>query len=96
MSINFLKNIVTILVITFYILLSDNCFAWLGYDRLNGSEIEIGSGNLVREGEIIKFYDWDKEEDRKAEVMSLENLFSGSRLEIYDYVESKIRVFDME
>ncbi len=93
MSINFPKNI--IVACCFFLNIS-NCFAWTGYDRLNGSEVEIGSGNLVREGETIKFYDWDKEEDRNAEVRSVDYLFSNTRLEIYDFIEQKVRVLDMD
>lgn len=94
MSINFLKNIS--LITTCFFLGFSNCFAWSGYDYYNGSEVEIGSGNLVREGETIKFYDWGKDEDRNAEVRAVEYLFSSTRLEIYDYLEKQIRFFDME
>ena len=94
MSINFPKNI-TFLTITVFLLNASNCFAWSGFEH-SGSQIEIGTGNLVREGETIKFYDWDKEEDRKAEVRSIEYFFNTTRLEIYDFVERKIRIFEMD
>jgi hypothetical protein len=93
MSINFLKNII---VAFCFFLNIGNSFAWTGYDYFNGSEIEINSGNLVREGETIKFYDWDSEEDRNAEVRSVDYLFNSTRLEIYDYIEQKVRIFDMD
>ena len=99
MSTNFPKKIILILacLISFTVLFGiENCFAWTGYDRSGGSKIEISSGNLVREGETIKFYDWDKEEDRSAEVRVVDYLFSNTRLEIYDYLEQKVRVFDMD
>ncbi len=99
MSTNFPKKIILISVsaLLFWILFgAENCFAWTGYDRSGGSEIEISSGNLVREGETIKFYDWDKEEDRNAEVRAVDYLFSATRLEVYDYLEQKVRVFDMD
>ncbi len=95
MSINFLKNIIFITLWCFA-LSTNNCFAWTGYDNADGSEIEIGSGNLVREGEEIKFYDWSKGEDHKAEVRSVDYLFNNTRLEIYDYPEQKVRVFNMD
>ena len=95
MSTHFPKNIVFVLALIAFLKVSD-CLAWTGYDRNNGVEIEISSGNLVREGETIKFYDWDQEEDRNAEVRSVDYLFSATRLEIYDYVERKVRVFDMD
>ncbi len=90
---NLLKNI--ILVAALFLNVS-NCFAWTGYDRFNGSEVEISSGNLVREGETIKFYDWEKEEDHNAEVRAIDYLFNSTRLEIYDYIEQKVRIFDMD
>jgi hypothetical protein len=95
MSINFLKNITALLALCVFLNISD-CFAWAGYDNFDGSEIEISSGNLVREGETIKFYDWGSEEDRNAEVRSIDYLFSATRVEIYDFVTQKVRVFDMD
>jgi len=95
MSINFLKNIIAVLALYSVLNISD-CFAWTGYDNFDGSEIEISSGNLVREGEAIKFYDWNSEEDRNAEVMSVDYLFGITRVEIYDFVAQKVRIFDMD
>ncbi|MFT6332131.1 MAG: hypothetical protein ACJAW3_000458 [Lentimonas sp.] len=71
-------------------------FAWTGYDNFDGSEIEISSGNLVREGEEIVFYDWESEESRSAEVRKIEYLFNRTEVEVYDYIAKKIRIFDME
>jgi hypothetical protein len=86
----------TILVFLFiFSFKASHCLAWTGYDNLDGSEIEIGSGSLVREGEQIKFYDWQSQEDRSAEVIDVEYLFNRTRLEIYDYVTQKNRIFEM-
>ena len=95
MSIDFLKNIVFVSTIVFFIGVS-RCFAWVGYDQNSGDKIEIGSGNLVREGETIEFYDWKNEEDRISEVRDIEYLFNGARLEVYDLVDDEVRIFDME
>ena len=94
MSINFPKNIFIATLIFFFHI--NTCFAWTGYDRNNNAEIEIGSGNLVREGETIRFYDWGKEEDRNGEVRSVNYLFNRTRLEIYEFISNEVRVFDME
>ncbi|MCE3255009.1 MAG: hypothetical protein K0R25_503 [Rickettsiaceae bacterium] len=91
---NFVKS-AALLAAVFFLNIS-NCLAWNGYERGGGSEIEISKGTLVREGEDIRFYDWDKAEDRKAEVRAVEYLFNGVRLEVYDFVEKKIRIFEME
>jgi hypothetical protein len=91
---NILKRIIMIIcmIISFEVRES---LAWTGYDSVDGSEIEIGSGNLVREGQQIRFYDWENEEDRRAEVIDVEYLFNRTRLEIYDYVDQKNRIFQM-
>ncbi len=73
-----------------------DCFAWNGFERSTGAEIEIGSGNLVKEGEVIKFYDWESEEEKRAEVVSIEYSLASTRLEIYELMTRKNRVFDME
>ncbi|MFT5702978.1 MAG: hypothetical protein ACJAZX_000691 [Rickettsiales bacterium] len=70
-------------------------WSWTGYDRQNGSEIEISSGNLVRDGEQIRFYDWQSDEDRKAEVEDIQYFPNSVKLEIYDYSADKTRIFDM-
>lgn len=91
----FQGRLITLLfvILIFY---SSNVHAWTGYDNHDGSEIEIFSGNLVREGEEIKFYDWNSEEDRIAEVTSIEYLLDRTRLEIFDFIAKKNRIFDME
>ena len=95
MSINFPKNIIFLVFTVFLFFAGNCCFAWNGFEH-SGSQIEIGSGNLVREGETIKFYDWDKEEERKAEVRSIDYFFNTTRLEVYDFIEQKVRIFEME
>jgi len=95
MSIDFLKNIIFVIVVMFFIGIN-NCFAWVGYDQNSNEKMEIGSGNLVREGETIKFYDWKNEEDRSGEVRVIEYLFNSTKLEIYDLIDNEIRIFDME
>ena len=94
MSINFPKNIFLLAIIFFFY--NNNCFAWTGYDLNNNAEIEISSGNLVREGETIRFYDWGEDEDKSGEVKSVDYLFNRTRLEIYESISNEVRIFDME
>ena len=95
MSIDFLTKFFFIVMAMLYIGIN-NCFAWTGYDQDSDKRIEIGSGNFIREGEVIEFYDWENQEERSGEVMALEYLFNSTRLEIYDIVDSKAYVFDMD
>jgi hypothetical protein len=90
--------VIKVLVTTLILLLSftNHSFAWDGYDRATSGEIEIGSGNLVREGETIRFYDWEKEENHRGEINSVEYKFHGVTIEIYDLDEKKDRTFEMQ
>jgi hypothetical protein len=74
----------------------NNCFSWTGYDQNSNKIIEISSGNLVKEGEMIEFYDWKNKENRSGEVREIEYLFNSTRLGIYDVVDSEIYFFDMD
>ena len=86
-----------IFVVLFLLLLfGHNAFAWDGYDRQNDAAIEIGRGNLVREGNIIKIYDWKEDEYHDVEVRQMEDSFKSVRLEVYDLDSQQERIFDME
>jgi hypothetical protein len=85
-----------IILLLLFVFISSKAFCWEGYDYESDSEIEIESGNLVREGELIKFYDWRSEDYHRGEVNSVENRFNGTRLEIYDLELQKERIFDMQ
>jgi hypothetical protein len=76
-------------------LINNTCFAWDGYDYQNNAAIEIGSGNLVREGSIIKIYDWKKDEYHNVEIKMIDGNFSGTKMEVYDFDDKKIRFFEM-
>ncbi len=70
--------------------------AWDGYDYANKVEIEIGPGNLVREGLIIQFYDGIDNSHHPAQVLLVESVPGGTRLEIKDLDRKKKRVFIMQ
>ena len=75
------------------------CFsalAWNGYDYDNKSAIEIGEGNLVREGYVIQFYDEKANKYYSAEVISLDESASGAMLRVMDLDSNKERNFLME
>ena len=59
-------------------------FAWTGYDYDNKTQIEIGEGNLVREGLVIQFYDSKLDNYRTAKVLFMESVAGGTRLQVKD------------
>ena len=70
--------------------------AWSGYDYDNKAEIDIGPGNLVREGLIIQFYDNRTDNFHTARVLFSEEIAGGTRLQIKDLDSKKERVFIMQ
>lgn len=71
------------------------CYAWEGYDYTSRSSIEIESGNLVREGLIIEFYDSADGNYHTGKVIFLDEDFNGASLTIEDYNQKKTRIFKM-
>lgn len=49
------KKFITVILLFFSII--NNSFAWEGVNFETNTPIEIGAGNLVREGLIIEFYE---------------------------------------
>lgn len=78
------------------LLLSSPVFAWDGYDYESGSSIEIDKGNLVRPGEEIEYFDYDKGEYRYGEVESIQRNGSSVEVEVYDHDQGENRTFDMD
>ena len=93
MSTYFLKPLNIIIIL---LLLTSNSLAWDGYDPESNTKVEIGSGNLVREGNIITIYDWDLNKDIDVEVKSMNESFNGTRLEVQELESKKIRTLEMD
>ncbi|MBI4825674.1 MAG: DUF5334 family protein [Nitrospirae bacterium] len=70
--------------------------AWDGYDYDKGSFVEIGKGNLVREGEEIEIYDYGTGEFKNVEVQSITDNGSGAEVEVYDNDTGESRTLDMD
>lgn len=60
-----------ILSLAAVIIMSSSVFAWDGYDYENAVYIEIGKGNLVRNGETIEIYDYGEGEYKEVEIESI-------------------------
>ncbi len=77
-------------------LASTDSFAWAGYEETTNISIDIPSGNLVRIGRQIDVFDFSTNNYHPAEVIFLDDIFSGTRLEVKDLETGKRRVFYME
>ncbi len=72
------------------------CLAWDGYDYDNKTAIEIETGNLVREGLVIQFYDSKANDYHAAKVLFMESDAGGTRIQLQDLDSQKERVFIMQ
>lgn len=70
--------------------------AWDGYDWDANSDITIESGNLVREGQEIEYYDWGDSEYKYGDVERIDRFGSTVEIEVYDYDEGEYRTFEMQ
>ena len=77
-------------------LFSSAALAWEGYDYDANSHVTIESGNLVRDGESIDFYDYSSGEYRTGEVESINRSGSSVEVEVYDYDAGEYRTFEMQ
>lgn len=71
-------------------------YGWDGYDHEAGSYVEIGKGNLVREGQEIEVYDYGTGNYNNVEVQSVTGSGSGAEVEVYDYDSGEYRTLDMD
>jgi Family of unknown function (DUF5334) len=95
----FLQRKFYILFVLFFAALlggSKRSHAWSGYDYENRSEIDIGAGNLVREGLTIQFYDVKADDYHTAKINLMESVPGGTRIMLQDLDTKKDRVFIMQ
>jgi len=71
-------------------------FSWDGYDYSRGSDIEIGSGNLVRPGREIEIYDYGSNQYKYVDVESINSYGNTVEVEVYDYNDGVYRTFEMD
>lgn len=74
---------------------SSQAMAWNGYDWDANSDITIESGNLVRQGLEIEYYDWSESEYKYGDVERIDRIGNTVEVEIYDYQEGEYRTFEM-
>ena len=80
----FLRLLLAIFINNF--LLVNKVYAWSGYDFDNKTEVNIGPGNLVREGSVIEFYDSSDNNYHTAKVELVQS--SG--------VETEVNIIDLD
>lgn len=73
-----------------------NVFAWAGYEESTNIAIDIPPGNLVRVGREVNIFDFNTNSYHLAEVIFLDDIFSGTRLEVKDLETNQRRIFYME
>jgi len=73
-----------------------NCFAWSGYEETTNIQIDIPPGNLVRVGREINIYDFSDKKYHNVEVMFMDDIFVGTKLDVKDYETKKRRIFYMD
>ncbi len=91
------KKIFLFIIFSIFILFlnSSKSIAWTGYDYFSKTEIDIGVGNLVREGNLIQFYDSKDDNFRTAKVVSIQSVAGGTEVIIFDLDSKKERQFIM-
>ncbi len=93
MKIVSLTKILTISAIFFSF---SSAYAWTGYDYDNKTEVEIGEGNLVREGSLIQFYDSKADNYHTAKVLFVDSIAGGTRIQLQDLDAKKERTLVMQ
>jgi hypothetical protein len=93
---NLIKNSVIIVTFVSFFLATNSAYAWNGYDYDNKTEIEIGPGNLVREGLVIQFYDSKDDQYHTAKISFIDEVAGGSRIQLRDLDTKKDRTFIMQ
>ncbi len=91
-----MKNITFFKIISlFYFLYPFSVLAWEGYDYQNKTSIDIPTGNLVREGNIIQFYETKSDNFRSAKIIFMQSVAMGTEIELVDLENNKTRFFIM-
>lgn len=89
----FLLFFATIFAAIFFITPS---FAWTGYDYDEKTTIAIEEGNLVREGLVIQFYDYQLDQYHAGKILFIESVADGTRIQLKDLDSKKNRIFIMQ
>ncbi len=70
--------------------------AWKGFDYEKKTTIDVGPGNLVRNGKYIDFYDFRDDKVHNGKVLFMEETPAGIHLQVFDYDDNCERTLIME
>lgn len=84
------------LVLCIAVFFGTSAFAWDGYDYQSGNYVEIEKGQLVRPGQEIEYYDYEKGEYRYGDVESITDSGSAIEVEVRDHESGEYRTFEMD
>ncbi len=85
-----------LVLVCIFLLQNETALAWDGIDLKNNSAIQIESGNLVREGSIIDFFDSTDGNYHSGKVLIMNSASNATELTIEDFTEKhKERFFLM-
>lgn len=90
------SNLIFPIITAIFFLNSTNCYSWSGYDYDNKSAIEIGEGNLVREGLVIQFYDLKNDSYYTVKILDMDQDAGGVKIEVIDLNSDEKRVLMMD
>ena len=94
MKFTFLKIFLSSLLISLSFFIK-KAQAWSGYDYETKTEIDIGQGNLVREGSLIQFYDSKDDNFHTAKINFMQSSAGGVEVNLLDLDTKKERNFVM-
>ncbi len=94
MKFTFLKIFLT-LSIVFLSFFAKKAQAWSGYDYETKTEIDIGQGNLVREGSLVEFYDSKDDNFHSAKINFMQSSAGGVEINVFDLDTKKEQNFIM-
>ncbi len=80
----------------FAVISDNNAYGWDGYDIDSNSSIEITDSNLVREGQVIKIFDWKDNINHFVTILSMDSDFNGVAIKVQDDETKEIRTFRMD
>ena len=90
------KPLLNLAVFLAFFLNSNQLQAWTGFDYGNKTTIDIGQGNLVREGLVIQFYDSKDDNFHTAKILFINEVASGIEIQLKDLDTKKERTFLMQ
>ena len=79
-----------------FAIISGNAYGWDGYDIGSNSSIEITDNNLVREGQVIKIFDWKDNSNHLVNILSMDSDFNSVVIKVEDKETKEIRTFRMD